>query len=70
MLTARQNEIYNFIRRKIQGRGYPPTVREIGVQFQIKSPNGVMCHLNALQKKGMIYRKPKLARAIQLLNES
>jgi len=69
-LTLRQREIYNFIRSKIQGRGYGPTVREIGVHFQIKSPNGVMCHLKALQKKGLIHREPNMSRAIQLLEES
>lgn len=68
-LTARQREIYTFIRDKIQGRGYGPTVREIGVHFQIKSPNGVMCHLKALQKKGLIHREPNMSRAIQLLEE-
>lgn len=68
-LTARQREIYNFIRDKIQGRGYGPTVREIGLHFQIKSPNGVMCHLKALQKKGLIHREPNMSRAIQLLEE-
>ena len=69
-LTPRQREIYNFIRSKIHGRGYGPTVREIGVHFQIKSPNGVMCHLKALQKKGLIHREPNMSRAIQLLEES
>jgi repressor LexA len=69
-LTPRQREIYNFIRSKIQGRGYGPTVREIGVHFLIKSPNGVMCHLKALQKKGLIHREPNMSRAIQLLEES
>lgn len=69
-LTPRQREIYNFIRGKIQGRGYGPTVREIGVHFHIKSPNGVMCHLKALQKKGLIHREPNMSRAIQLLEES
>jgi repressor LexA len=69
MLTSRQREIYNFIRSKIQGRGYGPTVREIGIQFQIKSPNGVMCHLKALQKKGLIHREPNMSRAIQLLDD-
>jgi repressor LexA len=69
-LTLRQREIYNFIRSKIQGRGYGPTVREIGVHFQIKSPNGVMCHLKALQKKGLIHREPNMSRAIQLLEET
>jgi len=68
-LTPRQREIYNFIRGKIQGRGYGPTVREIGIQFEIKSPNGVMCHLKALQKKGLIHREPNMSRAIQLLED-
>ena len=68
-LTPRQKEIYNFIRSKIQGRGYGPTVREIGLHFQIKSPNGVMCHLKALQKKGLIHREPNMSRAIQLLDD-
>src|ERR1700730_18522767 len=69
-LTPRQREIYYFIRSKIQGRGYGPTVREIGLQFQIKSPNGVMCHLKALQKKGLIHREPNMSRAIQLLDDA
>jgi repressor LexA len=69
MLTPRQREIYTFIRSKIQGRGYGPTVREIGLEFDIKSPNGVMCHLKALQKKGLIHREPNMSRAIQMLDE-
>ena len=68
-LTDRQREIYIFIRSKIQGRGYGPTVREIGTQFEIKSPNGVMCHLKALQKKGLIHREANMSRAIQLLDD-
>jgi repressor LexA len=68
-LTPRQREIYQFIRSKIQGRGYGPTVREIGLEFHIKSPNGVMCHLKALQKKGLIHREPNMSRAIQLLDD-
>jgi repressor LexA len=65
-LTSRQKEIYEFIRAKIDTRGFPPTVREIGEAFEIKSPNGVMCHLNALVKKGLIGRLARSARAIQL----
>src|SRR6516162_6155926 len=67
-LTERQREIYDFIREKIEGRGYGPTVREIGLNFDIKSPNGVMCHLKALEKKGLIKREGFSARAIQLLD--
>ena len=67
-LTDRQREIYDFIRDKIETRGYGPTVREIGTAFDIKSPNGVMCHLNALVKKGLILREGRSARAIQLVD--
>jgi repressor LexA len=67
-LTPRQREIYDFIRSKIEGRGYGPTVREIGQGFDIKSPNGVMCHLKALEKKGLIVREGFSARAIQLVD--
>jgi repressor LexA len=67
-LTSRQREIYEFIKEKVEKRGYPPTVREIGEAFAIKSPNGVMCHLTALVKKGLISRVDKSARAIQLMD--
>ncbi|MBM4070504.1 MAG: transcriptional repressor LexA [Planctomycetes bacterium] len=67
-LTERQREIYDFIQEKIDSRGYGPTVREIGLAFDIKSPNGVMCHLKALEKKGLIKREGFSARAIQLVD--
>ena len=67
-LTDRQKEIYHFIRQKIESRGYGPTVREIGLGFAIKSPNGVMCHLKALEKKGLITREEHSARAIKLVD--
>ena len=53
-LTERQSEVYEMIRSLIVKRGYGPTVREIGDQFGIKSPNGVMCHLRALERKGLM----------------
>ncbi len=65
-LTPRQREIYEFLKDKILNRGYGPTVREIGAHFDIKSPNGVMCHLKALEKKGLITRESHMSRAIQL----
>jgi repressor LexA len=67
-LTERQRDIYAFIRDKIENRGYGPTVREIGQAFEIRSPNGVMCHLKALEKKGLIKREGFSARAITLVN--
>jgi repressor LexA len=72
VLTDRQKEIYDFIKSKIESRGYGPTVREIGDEAlpgrKIKSPNGVMCHLKALEKKGLIKRTGSRARAIQLVD--
>jgi repressor LexA len=65
-LTTRQREVFEFIRSLITGRGYGPTVREIGEEFNISSPNGVMCHLKALEKKGLITREPNMSRAIQI----
>jgi repressor LexA len=68
-VTKRQLAVYEFIRDKIRNRGYGPTVREIGQNFKIRSPNGVVCHLKALEKKGLITRVPNMSRAIQLAAE-
>ena len=38
-LTKRQKAVFLFIRDKIDGRGYGPTVREIGEKFGIGSPS-------------------------------
>ncbi|MBL8849453.1 MAG: transcriptional repressor LexA [Planctomycetaceae bacterium] len=70
ILTERQKEIYDFIKDRILNRGYGPTVREIGKAFGIRSPNGVMCHLKALEKKGLIDREEHMSRAIQLTDQS
>lgn len=64
-LTKRQAAILAFIRARISA-GLPPTFREIGEQFGITSPNGVTCHVRALEKKGRIVRDKRLSRAIFL----
>ncbi len=69
-LTRRQKEVLDFIHGLIENRGYGPTVREIGDHFEIASPNGVMCHLKALEKKGFITREANMSRAIQLTDEA
>lgn len=58
-LTPKQAAIFNFIRRHIETKGFPPAIRDICDEFHISSPNGVMCHLKALQKKGYIHRVEK-----------
>lgn len=58
-LTDKQELIYNYIRNHIEDKGFPPAIRDICDAFSISSPNGVMCHLKALQKKGYIHRVEK-----------
>ena len=58
-LTSKQQKILDFIQTYIQQNGYPPAIRDIGDHFGIVSPNGVMCHLKALKKKGYIHRDEK-----------
>jgi len=58
-LTANQQRIFDYICGYIGDNGYPPAIRDIGKAFDIASPNGVMCHLRALQKKGYIHRDEK-----------
>jgi repressor LexA len=52
LLTERQDKILSFIKKSIQDQGYPPTIREIGEHFGIRSTNGVNDHLKALERKG------------------
>ena len=65
VLTDRQREILEFITQSIRERGYPPTLREIGVQFGIRSTNGVNDHLRALEKKGHLLREDLKSRALR-----
>jgi repressor LexA len=67
VLTRRQREVFDFIAVELKTSGYPPTCREICRRFEFSSPNGALIHLRALQKKGVIHRKPGLSRAIKLL---
>lgn len=69
-LTKRQLTIFNFIRKMIEGRGYGPTIREIAEEMDYRSPNGVMCHLRALEKKGLINRTSNRSRSIVLTEEA
>jgi repressor LexA len=65
VLTDRQREILDFITQSIDERGYPPTLREIGVHFGIRSTNGVNDHLRALEKKGHLQREDLKSRALR-----
>jgi repressor LexA len=65
-ITERQQEIYEFIRTTLASKGIPPSMREIGERFGIRSTNGVEGHLAALERSGMIIREPGKSRSIAL----
>ncbi len=64
-LTERQQAILDFIRKAIRDSGYPPTLREIGAQMNIRSTNGVSDHLRALERKGYLRREDMKSRALR-----
>jgi len=64
-LTDRQREVLDYISDSIRKRGYPPTLREIGSHFGIRSTNGVNDHLRALEKKGFLHREDLKSRALR-----
>src|SRR5436309_1125244 len=66
-LTERQEKILAFIKRSIQEQGYPPTIREIGEHFGIRSTNGVNDHLKALERKGYLVRGELKSRALSVI---
>lgn len=65
-LSEKQRQIFWYIFNTVRQLGYQPSVREICADFGIKSPNGAMCHLRALAKKGWI-EQSREARAIRIL---
>ena len=65
-LTAKQQNVYDYIRKKVGRIGYPPSVREIAQQFGI-STRAAYDHLRAIEKKGYIRRDPMKPRAIEIV---
>jgi repressor LexA len=67
MLTARQQEIWQFLVQYVDDHGYPPTVREIGDAVGLASPSTVHAHLANLERAGLIRRDPTKPRALELV---
>ncbi len=66
ILTDRQKAIFEYVRDKIINQGVSPTIREIGLQFNISSTNGVRQHLSALIKKGYLKKHEFISRGLAL----
>lgn len=68
-LTARQQEILNYIKKEVQKKGYPPSVREIGEAVGLSSSSSVHAHLEKLEEMGYLRRDPTKPRAIEVLTD-
>jgi len=66
-VTARQRQVYEFICRYMETENQPPTIAEIGKQFQMSSSASVHSILSALEREGLIKRIPNVSRGIELV---
>jgi len=57
-LTERQREVYDAILTHLHNAGVPPTIRDLCFALDIRSPQGVVCHLKPLANKGWILWTP------------
>jgi repressor LexA len=68
-VTAKQRRVYEFIRRYIDSNHEPPTIAEIGRQFQMSSSASVHAILVALEREGLIKRIPNVSRGIEIVQQ-
>lgn len=69
MLTDRQRQILEYIRKCVKDKGYPPAVREIGKAVGLSSSASVHNHLHKLEEYGFLQRDPSKPRALELTQD-
>ena len=69
-ISAKQQEILEYIKEEILKKGYPPTVRDICEAVHLSSTSSVHSHLASLEKNGYIRRDPTKPRAIEIIDDS
>ena len=69
-LSAKQQEILDYIKEETIKKGYPPTVRDICEAVNLKSTSSVHAHLSTLERNGLIRRDPTKPRAIEIIDNS
>ena len=68
-ISAKQQEILEYIKNQILDHGYPPAVREICAAVNLKSTSSVHSHLATLEKNGYIRRDPTKPRAFEIVDD-
>jgi repressor LexA len=69
-ISAKQQEILEFLKEEVLKKGYPPSVRDICEAVRLKSTSSVHSHLETLEKNGYIRRDPTKPRAIEICDDS
>lgn len=69
-ISAKQQEILEYIKDEILHKGYPPAVREICQAVNLKSTSSVHSHLETLEKNGYLRRDPTKPRAIEIMDDT
>jgi len=67
-LTPKQREVFDFLRKQVRQKGYPPSIREICDAVNLSSTSSVHAHLKTLEAKGYIYHSPSKNRCIEITN--
>ena len=68
-LSQRHKNILSCIQQWQEEKGYPPSIREIGLETDISSTSVVNYYLNQLEEMGYIQRESNVSRGINLLKD-
>ena len=66
-LSAKQERVFNFLKKHVHDCGYPPTVREIAASLGMAGPHGAKKILDILERKGYIRKTARGSRAIDIV---
>ena len=69
-LPRRQAEVLNYIKKYTAMHGYPPAIREICSELNLKSPATAFVHVRSLEEKGYLKKTNNKFRSIALLVEN
>ncbi len=69
-INEKQKKIMDFVKKQVEEKGYPPSVREICAAVGFKSTSTVHAYLEKLKKEGYIAKDPTKPRALKIIDKS
>ncbi|MDA7966915.1 transcriptional repressor LexA [Ruegeria sp.] len=67
MLTKKQLDLLEFIHKRVQADGVPPSFDEMKIALDLRSKSGIHRLITALEERGFIRRLAHRARAIEIV---